>query len=142
MTQHANRLASNRMPPIWAILAMIFLGYNEFVAVVFSPVLLLALIVVVLFIRSLYIEMDVDAEMQKGALPGAVSLAGKFVPSVKSVSQRTVDAAMTLFQQRMPSAVSELAPASTSESTSQQSSLRQRTKTQESKMNIFSTSAQ
>ncbi len=31
-----------------------------------------------------------DAEMQRGLLPGAVALSGKFVPVLQSVSQRTV----------------------------------------------------
>lgn len=99
MTQHANKLASNRMPPVWAIFAMLFLGFDEFMAVLYSPVLALSLIIFLLFIRSLYIEMDVDNEMQKGALPGSVALAGKFVPSVRSVSSKTLDSVMEFFNQ-------------------------------------------
>eukprot|EP00210_Caulerpa_lentillifera_P002250 g2162.t1 len=99
MTQMANRLASNRAPPLWAIVAMLVLGFNEFMTVLYSPILALALIMLVLFIRSLYIEMDVDNEMQKGALPGAMSLAAKFVPSVKSVSSKTLDSISGFFDQ-------------------------------------------
>lgn len=102
MTQQANKLASNRMPPIWAIFAMLFLGFNEFMAAVYSPVLRLGLTLLVLFVRSLYIEMDVDNEMQKGALLGAVALAGKFVPSVKSVSSKTMESVMQFVQPQLP----------------------------------------
>ena len=37
-------------------------------------------------------ELDVDAEMQRGLLPGAIALSGKFVPAVRGVSQRSVEA--------------------------------------------------
>jgi hypothetical protein len=36
--QQANKLAGNRAPPFWAILAILFLGWNEFMAVLFNPV--------------------------------------------------------------------------------------------------------
>jgi hypothetical protein len=45
-----------------------------------------------LFGRTLYEELDVDGEMQKGSLPAALSLANKFVPATKAVVTRTVDA--------------------------------------------------
>ncbi len=37
-TQQANRLASNRAPPLWALLAILVLGWNEFVALLWNPV--------------------------------------------------------------------------------------------------------
>lgn len=90
MTQHANKLAASRAPPLWAIAAMLILGGNEFLAVVSSPVLAICIIAFLLFARTLYLEMDVDGEMQKGALPGILSLSGKLMPALKSVSQKTV----------------------------------------------------
>ena len=45
-----------------------------------------------LFGRTLYFELDVDGEMQKGSLPGAISLAHKFVPASKAVLGRTLEA--------------------------------------------------
>lgn len=53
-TQEANRAAQNRMPPLWALAAMIVLGFNEFVAVVRNPLLLLSLLVLFLFGRTVY----------------------------------------------------------------------------------------
>ncbi|GMH34197.1 hypothetical protein BSKO_02031 [Bryopsis sp. KO-2023] len=100
LTQQANKLASSRAPPLWAIFAMLMLGLNEFMAVVTSPLLALVILVFLLFMRTLYIEMDVDGEMQKGALPGMLSLGAKFVPSVKNVSQKTITSAQTFFASR------------------------------------------
>jgi hypothetical protein len=35
--QQANKLASNRAPPLWAILAILVLGWNEFVGLIYNP---------------------------------------------------------------------------------------------------------
>ena len=37
-------------------------------------------------------ELDVDTEMQRGMLPGAMALSAKFVPVVQRVSQKTLEA--------------------------------------------------
>eukprot|EP00798_Chlamydomonas_sp_ICE-L_P005756 gene5756-6050_t len=89
--QHANKLANNRLPPLWAIVAMLVLGWNEAMAVLFNPMLLIAGVLLLLFVRTLYFELDVDSEMQKGALPGAISLSHKFVPACKAVVGKTVE---------------------------------------------------
>ena len=107
---------------------MMFLGFNEFMALVYSPIMALALIVVILFCRSLYIEMDVDNEMQKGALPGAISLAGKFVPSVKSISNKSIDSVMQFIKQEEaePNRTADGTSGAASSSSSQPEGLRQR----------------
>lgn len=91
-TQEANRLATNRWPPFWAIAAMVLLGFDEFVAVLYNPLWLLLGLVLFLFAKTVYQELDVDTEMQRGLLPGAMALSAKFVPVVQRVSQRTVEA--------------------------------------------------
>jgi len=37
-------------------------------------------------------ELDVDTEMQRGMLPGAMALSAKFVPALQRVSQKTLEA--------------------------------------------------
>lgn len=37
--------------------------------------------------------MDVEAEMQRGLLPGAIALSSKFVPALKKVTFQTMDSA-------------------------------------------------
>ena len=37
-------------------------------------------------------ELDVDTEMQRGMLPGAMALSAKFVPVVQRVSRKTLEA--------------------------------------------------
>ena len=48
-TQEANRAASNKMPPLWAAAAIVLLGWNEFLAVLYNPLWLLIGIVLFLF---------------------------------------------------------------------------------------------
>ena len=50
-TQEANRAASNRWPPFWAIAAMLVLGFDEFVAVLYNPLWLLLALILFLFAR-------------------------------------------------------------------------------------------
>jgi hypothetical protein len=52
--QEANRLATNRWPPFWAIAAMVLLGFDEFVAVLYNPLWLLLGLVVFLFAKTVY----------------------------------------------------------------------------------------
>ena len=55
LLQEANRAAMNRMPPLWALAAMAILGANEFLAVLYNPLWLAALIILFLFARTVYI---------------------------------------------------------------------------------------
>jgi hypothetical protein len=94
--QQANRLAANRAPPLWAIAAIIFLGWNELMAVLWNPLLLVFGLAAFLFFRTMYVELEVDAELQKGALPGSLALAGKFMPTLQRVGSRTMESARQL----------------------------------------------
>ena len=53
-TQEANRAASNRWPPLWAIGAMLVLGADEFLAVLYNPLWLVLGLLIFLFIKSVY----------------------------------------------------------------------------------------
>ena len=48
-TQEANRAASNKMPPLWAAAAIVLLGWNEFIAVLYNPLWLFIGLVIFLF---------------------------------------------------------------------------------------------
>jgi len=83
--QEANRAASNRMPPLWAIAAIAVLGLNEFMVVLYNPLWLLFLILAFLFFKTVYQELDIDGELQNGLLPGVLAISSKLVPVVKQV---------------------------------------------------------
>lgn len=137
--------------------AMVILGFNEFMAVLYNPLWLLLLLLLFLFGRTVYQvrgggvgggsgwggggvsreqrlagmavvlslespasaglpallhadlrssdplltpttlaqEMDVEAEMARGLLPGAIALSGKFMPALRKVAAQTVNSAKT-----------------------------------------------
>ena len=97
-TQEANRLASNRMPPVWAIVAMFVLGFNELVSVLRNPLWLLTILILLAFARTVYEELDVEGEMQNGLLPGIMVLSGKFVPTMRKVVKRTIEAGKKILE--------------------------------------------
>ena len=97
-TQEANKLARNRMPPVWAIVAMFVLGFNELVSVLRNPLWLITILILLAFARSVYDELDVEGEMQNGLLPGIMVLSGKFIPTVQKVVHRTIDAGKRLLE--------------------------------------------
>ena len=48
-TQEANRAASNKMPPLWAAAAIVLLGWNEFLTVLYNPLWLFIGLIIFLF---------------------------------------------------------------------------------------------
>ena len=48
-TQEANRAASNKMPPLWAAVAIVLLGWNEFLTVLYNPLWLFIGLITFLF---------------------------------------------------------------------------------------------
>lgn len=93
MTQQANLMANKRSPPVWALAAIMFLGWNEFMAVLFNPIYLIVIAIASLLGWQLYGELDVDGEMQMGAVPGLVSIGAKLWPTLVSVRTTCNDAA-------------------------------------------------
>jgi hypothetical protein len=89
-TQEANRAASNRMPPIWAIAAMVVLGWNEFFTALRNPLWLVAGVVMFLFFKTVWQDLEVENEMSRGLLPGLVVLSGKLAPTLRATTQRTL----------------------------------------------------
>ena len=98
-TQEANRAARNRAPPMWAIFAMVVLGFNEAMAVLRNPLLLLLLVLLFLFAKTVYQELDVEGELAKGLLPGVLALSAKFTPVVKKVAFSSFESAMQFLQE-------------------------------------------
>lgn len=86
VTQQANMMAGKRSAPIWALAAIMFLGWNEFMAVLWNPVLLIVGLVTFVFGYQMYNELDVDAELQRGLIPGALKIWGKMGDVVMAVS--------------------------------------------------------
>jgi hypothetical protein len=88
ITQQANLAAGKRAPPVWAMFAILLLGWNEFVAVVWNPIYLILGFLSFMFGWMLYSELDVDARMQQGWLTGALSIWSNLGDALRTVSLR------------------------------------------------------
>jgi hypothetical protein len=89
VTAHeASKQASNRGPPLWTIMAMLVLGWNELVSLLYNPVLLILVILLFVFARAIYTRIDLGAELEKGFVPALVSISLKLVPIVLEVGHQ------------------------------------------------------
>lgn len=79
-------MAGKRSAPIWALAAIMFLGWNEFMAVLWNPVLLILGLVTFVFGYQMYNELDVDGELQRGWVMGAMNIWSRMGDVVVSVS--------------------------------------------------------
>ncbi|XP_027770468.1 protein ROOT HAIR DEFECTIVE 3 homolog 2-like isoform X5 [Solanum pennellii] len=86
--QEAYRQSNNWLPPAWAIVAMIILGFNEFMLLLRNPLYLFMLFVVYLFGKALWIQMDIPGEFRNGILSGLISISSRFLSTVMDLLRR------------------------------------------------------
>ncbi|PQQ21367.1 protein ROOT HAIR DEFECTIVE 3-like [Prunus yedoensis var. nudiflora] len=89
--QEANKRNNNWLPPPWAIVALIVLGFNEFMTLLRNPLYLGVIFVGFLLIKALWVQLDVAGEFRNGALPGLISLSSKLVPTIMNMIKRLAD---------------------------------------------------
>ncbi|GLU22411.1 hypothetical protein SLE2022_384890 [Rubroshorea leprosula] len=86
--QEANKRNNNWLPPPWATLALIILGFNEFITLLRNPFYLLLIFMSYLLIRAQWVQLDIAGDFQNGALPGLLSLSTKFLPTVTNLPKK------------------------------------------------------
>ncbi|XP_041028943.1 protein ROOT HAIR DEFECTIVE 3 homolog 2-like isoform X2 [Juglans microcarpa x Juglans regia] len=91
--QEAFRKSNNWLPPPWAILAMIVLGFNEFMLLLRNPLYLMVLFIVFLLSKALWVQMDIGGELQHGTLAGLLSISSRFVPTMMNLLRRVAEGA-------------------------------------------------
>ncbi|XP_057433190.1 protein ROOT HAIR DEFECTIVE 3 homolog 2 [Lotus japonicus] len=91
--QEAYKRSNNWLPPPWAIMAMVVLGFNEFMLLLKNPLYLLVIFVVYLVVKAVWIQMDIAGEFRHGALPGLLSISSKFLPTVMNLLKRLAEEA-------------------------------------------------
>ncbi|GBF96639.1 hypothetical protein Rsub_09272 [Raphidocelis subcapitata] len=96
ITQQANLAAGRRAPPVWALAAILLLGWNEFVAVIWNPVYLIFGFLTFMFGWMLYSELDVDARMQQGWVTGILGIWSNLGDALRTVSERAVQTGVAL----------------------------------------------
>ncbi|KAF2323552.1 hypothetical protein GH714_036065 [Hevea brasiliensis] len=86
----ANKRNNNWLPP-WAIVALIVLGFNEFMTLLRNPLYVGFIFVAFLLMKALWVQLDVSGEFRNGALPGLISLSTKFLPTVMNLIKRLAE---------------------------------------------------
>ncbi|PKI43966.1 hypothetical protein CRG98_035642 [Punica granatum] len=88
----AARRSNNWLPPPWAIVAMVVLGFNEFMTLLRNPLYLGVIFVGYLIIKAVWVQLDVSGEFRHGALPGILSLSNKFLPTIMNLLKKLAEA--------------------------------------------------
>ncbi|XP_042468131.1 protein ROOT HAIR DEFECTIVE 3-like isoform X2 [Zingiber officinale] len=89
--QEANKRNNSRLPPPWAIAAMLILGFNEFMTLLRNPLYLGVIFVFFLVGKALWVQLDISGEFKNGALPGILSLSTKFLPTVMNILRKLAE---------------------------------------------------
>ncbi|KAK4774858.1 hypothetical protein SAY86_009793 [Trapa natans] len=89
--QEANRRSNTWFPPPWAIVALIVLGFNEFMTLLRNPLYVGLIFVGYLLAKALWAQLDISNEFRNGALPGLISLSIKFVPTVMNLMRKLAE---------------------------------------------------
>ncbi|XP_008808503.1 protein ROOT HAIR DEFECTIVE 3-like [Phoenix dactylifera] len=89
--QEANKRNNNWLPPPWAIVAILVLGFNEFMTLLRNPLYLAVIFIAFLVGKAIWVQLDISHEFQNGALPGLLSLSTKFLPTVMNILKRLAD---------------------------------------------------
>ncbi|CAL0335197.1 unnamed protein product [Lupinus luteus] len=89
--QEANKRSNNWLPPPWAILALVILGFNEFMTLLRNPLYLGLIFVGYLLLKALWMQLDVSGEFRNGALPGIISLTSKFIPTIMNLMKKLAE---------------------------------------------------
>ncbi|CAI0462089.1 unnamed protein product [Linum tenue] len=89
--QEANKRNNNWLPPPWAIVALLILGFNEFMTLLRNPFYMAFIFVAFLVLKALWVQMDVAGEFQHGALPALIALSAKFLPTVMNIVRRLAE---------------------------------------------------
>mmetsp|Transcript_29954 Transcript_29954/g.41475 ORF Transcript_29954/g.41475 Transcript_29954/m.41475 type:complete len:854 (-) Transcript_29954:192-2753(-) len=88
--QEAARRANSSGVPLWALAAMVILGFDEAMAMLYNPLYLVLAVAFVALAKGVYERLDVQAEMSLGLLPGLVALAPKLMPALVEFIQDTL----------------------------------------------------
>ncbi|XP_048331744.2 protein ROOT HAIR DEFECTIVE 3 [Ziziphus jujuba] len=89
--QEANKRNNNWLPPPWAIVALVVLGFNEFMTLLRNPLYLGFIFVAFLLVKAMWVQLDISGEFSNGILPGILSLSTKFLPTVMNIIKRLAE---------------------------------------------------
>ncbi|KAI9109573.1 hypothetical protein K1719_019627 [Acacia pycnantha] len=91
--QEAHNRSNSWLPPPWAIVALLVLGFDEFMTVLRNLSYFGVVFIGFLVGNALWVQLDISNEFRQGMLPGMISLSAKFLPTVLSVIRKLAEQA-------------------------------------------------
>ncbi|GKD70275.1 root hair defective 3-like protein [Tanacetum coccineum] len=64
--KEANKRSSNWLPPPWAIVALVVLGFDEFMTLLRNPLYFVVIFVSYLLMKALWVQLDIASAFQHG----------------------------------------------------------------------------
>ncbi|RDX65384.1 Protein ROOT HAIR DEFECTIVE 3-like 1, partial [Mucuna pruriens] len=91
----ANNRNNNWLPPPWAIVALLLLGFNEFMTVLRNPLYIAFIFVGFLLLKALWVQLDIANDFRHGALPGMIALSAKLIPTIMNLVRKLAEEAQS-----------------------------------------------
>ncbi|MCD7461906.1 Cell wall protein rhd3 [Datura stramonium] len=88
--QEASRRSNNWLPPPWVIVALVVLGFDEFMTLLRNPLYLGVIFVVFLLLKALWVQLDISGEFRNGAIPRLTLFIHK-VPTVMNLLRQLAE---------------------------------------------------
>ncbi|TQD91252.1 hypothetical protein C1H46_023178 [Malus baccata] len=73
LAHEAHKRSNNWLHPPWAIMAMIVLGFNEFMMLLKNPLYLMVLFVAFLLSKALWVQMDITSSFPESSVSSNIS---------------------------------------------------------------------
>ena len=89
--QEAAKRNKSWLPPPWAMMAMVVLGFNEFMALLRNPLYLVLIFVLYLVGKAVYVQLDIGREFEHGVVPGLISVSTKLLPTVMNLLKKLAE---------------------------------------------------
>ncbi|KAG0557068.1 hypothetical protein KC19_11G100400 [Ceratodon purpureus] len=89
--QEAAKRNKSWLPPPWAMMAMVVLGFNEFMALLRNPLYLVLIFILYLVGKALFVQLDISREFEHGVVPGLISVSTKLLPTVMNLLKKLAE---------------------------------------------------
>ncbi|KAI0516348.1 hypothetical protein KFK09_009020 [Dendrobium nobile] len=86
--QESHRRSNNWLPPLWAIAAIIILGFDEFMMLLRNPAYAFLIFTLTMTVLALWKQLDIAGEFRHGVISGLLSLFSKFLPMILSLVRK------------------------------------------------------
>ncbi|XP_078172193.1 protein ROOT HAIR DEFECTIVE 3 homolog 2-like [Carex rostrata] len=118
--QEAHKRNNSKLPPLWAVIVMFALGFNEIMATITfilrSPFYLLGFFVVFFLSYAVALQYNIAGYFHHGLFSGILTLSARFLPMVLNILQRVANQGQQQYQNNQQYPQPNLPPIGTAQS--------------------------